>query len=62
MQGIRITIVDLRKVMAIVKISGKTFNTVINCNLFSDTSSNFVIDEQEIFDNNLIASKLNEYF
>ena len=40
----------------------KTLNAVLNRNSFSDTSSKFVIDEQETFDNNLIASKMNEYF
>ena len=40
----------------------KTLNTVLNRNSFSDTTSKFVIDEQETFDNNLIASKMNEYF
>ena len=40
----------------------KTLNTVRNCNLFSDTSSKFVIGEQETCVNNLIASKMNEHF
>ena len=29
---------------------------------FSNTSSKFVIDEEETFDNNIIASKMNEYY
>ena len=35
----------------------KTLNTELNRNSCSDTSSNFAFDEQETFDNNLIASK-----
>ena len=35
---------------------------MLNCNSFSDISSNFVIDQQDKFDKNLIASKINEYF
>ena len=35
---------------------------MLNRNSFSDTSSEFVNDEQETFDNNLIASKLKESF
>ena len=40
----------------------KTLYTVLYRNSFSNSSSNFVTDEQETFDNNLFASKMNEYF
>ena len=39
-----------------------TLNALLNRNSYGDASTNFVIEEHETSDENLIASKMNEYF